>query len=89
MAWTIEFTETAKRQLKSLDRPWQLKILDYLEKDIAHLDDPRTRGKALVGDRKGLWRFRVGDFRVVCDIIEQELLILAVVIGHRKDIYRA
>ena len=88
MAWKLEFTDTAKRQLAKMDRAWQSKILDYLESDIANLPDPRGRGKALVGDKKGLWRYRLGDFRIVCDILDAELVIVAVLIGHRKEIYR-
>ncbi|MCI0734253.1 MAG: type II toxin-antitoxin system RelE/ParE family toxin, partial [Methylococcaceae bacterium] len=61
MAWKIEFLETAKRQLHKLDKPWQAAILDYLETEIAPLENPRSRGKSLVGDKRGLWRYRVGD----------------------------
>lgn len=66
MAWSVEFNDTAKRQLSKLDRKWQAAILDYLEDQIATLDDPRSRGKPLVGDGKGLWRYRVGDYRILC-----------------------
>lgn len=87
MVWRVEFLATAKRQLKKLDRPWQAAILDYLEDEIAPLADPRSRGKALVGDKRGLWRYRVGDYRIVCEIQDEQLVIAAVLIGHRSAVY--
>lgn len=87
MVWRIEFLENAKRELKKLDKRWQLAILDYLDDEIAGLDNPRSRGKSLVGDKQGLWRYRVGDYRVVCEIRDSQLLIVAITIGHRKHIY--
>ena len=88
MAWNVELIDTAKRQLAKLDRKWQAAILDYLEDEIAALDDPRTRGKPLVGDRKGLWRYRVGDYRILCELRDSELIVLVVTIGHRRQVYR-
>lgn len=88
MAWNIEFLDTAKRQLGKLDRQWQNAILHYLEDEIAPLGDARHRGKALVGDKRGLWRYRVGNCRIVCDIQDENLLILALSIGHRRDVYK-
>ncbi len=88
MAWNVELTDTAKRQLAKLDRQWQAAILDYLEDEIATLDDPRRRGKPLVGDRKGLWRYRVGDYRLLCELRGKELIVLVVAIGHRREVYR-
>jgi len=87
LAWNVELTATAQKQLKKLDRKWQAAILDYLEDEIAPLDDPRSRGKALMGDKKGIWRYRVGDYRVLCKIMDSELVIAAITIGHRKDVY--
>jgi mRNA interferase RelE/StbE len=88
LAWNVELTDTAKRQLAKLDRQWQAAILDYLEDEIATLDDPRGRGKPLVGDRKGLWRYRVGDYRLLCELRGKELIVLVVAIGHRREVYR-
>lgn len=87
MAWKVEFLSTAKRELKKLDKRWQMAILDYLEDEIAGLEDPRSRGKSLVGDKQGLWRYRVADYRIVCEIHDAELLIVAITIGHRKNVY--
>jgi mRNA interferase RelE/StbE len=88
LAWNVEFLDTAKRQLAKLDRQWQAAILDYLEDQIAPLDDPRSRGKPLVGDRKGLWRYRVGDYRILCELRDDDLIVLVVTIGHRRQVYR-
>lgn len=88
MAWNVEFLDTAKRQLRKIDKTWQAAILDYLEDEIAPLQDPRSRGKALVGDKQGLWRYRVGDYRILCEIRDTELVITAVAIGHRREVYR-
>ena len=88
MAWTIDLTSTAERQLKKLDRRWQRRILDHMEHEVAGLADPRMRGKALVGDKKGLWRYRVGDYRVMCQIDDGRLVVLVIAIGHRKEVYR-
>lgn len=88
MAWTVEFTRTAEKQLRKLDRQWQLAILDYLEQDVAMAADPRSKGKALKGDLHQFWRYRVGEYRVICDIRDGEMVILAVIIGHRSEVYR-
>lgn len=87
MTWRVDFLASAKRDLKNIDKRWQLAILDYLEDEIASLDNPRSRGKSLVGDKQGLWRYRVGDYRIICQIVDTELLILAIMIGHRKNVY--
>lgn len=87
MVWSVEFTTTAEKQLKKIDRKWQRIILDYLEDEIAGMGNPRSRGKGLAGDMKGVWRYRVGDYRILCRILDAELVILVVTIGHRKDVY--
>ena len=79
MAWTIKFTKTSQRQLKKLDRSLALRVLDYMDKRVALLDDPRSQGKNLVGPRLGsYWRYRVGDLRVICDIQDNVLTVLVV-----------
>jgi mRNA interferase RelE/StbE len=91
LAWNVELIDTAKRQLAKLDRKWQAVILDDLddlEDEIAPLDDPRSRGNPLVGDRKGLWRYRVGDYRILCELQDNDLIVLVVTIGHRCEVYR-
>lgn len=89
MAWTIKYTESSLRQLKRLDKPVALRILDFMDERIALLADPRAAGKNLVGPRMGsYWRYRVGDVRVICDIQDHALVILVVEVGHRREIYR-
>ena len=89
MAWIINYTESALRQLKKLDRPTALRILDYINERVALADDPRILGKSLVGPKLGAyWRYRVGDVRVICNIQDGELCVLVVEIGHRKQVYR-
>lgn len=88
MAWSVEFKATAKRQLAKLDRQWQTAILDYLEDQIAPLDNPRSRGKPLISSHKGLWRYRVGSYRILCELRDKELVVLVVVVAHRRQVYR-
>lgn len=88
MAWTIEYTETAREQLRKLDRQVARRILDYMDERIATLDDPRSAGKALKGPLGELWSYRAGDYRLLCDIRDGALRILVVRIGHRRDVYR-
>lgn len=86
---TIEFTDTAKKQLKKLDREAGARIVDYLYNRVALVSDPRTLAKPLVGEGfKGLWRFRVGDYRIICDIVDEQLVVVVLAIGHRRDVYR-
>lgn len=87
--WTVSLADTAAKQLKKLAKknPQQAQqIISYL-KDIAKLENPRERGKGLVGDLSGLWRYRVGDYRIICEINKNELLITALDLGHRREIY--
>lgn len=88
MAWTIKYADTAVRQLKKLDRPVARRILDYMDDRVATAENPHSLGKALTGPMGGLWRFRVGDYRVVCEIRDDELVVLVLEIGDRKEIYR-
>ncbi len=87
MAWTIEYVRSAEKQLGRIDRSWQRRILDYMDTNIATLTDPRDRGKTLVGDQSGFWRYRVGDYRIICSIDEAIRVVLVLKIGHRRDVY--
>ena len=82
----IEYTETARKQLRKLDRTMQKRILDYMD-EVALLENPRSRGKALVENMRGLWRYRVGNYRVICEIQDSRIIISVLKIGHRKNIY--
>lgn len=87
VAWTIKFTEKADKEMRKLDKQVSARILAALG-EVSRLDDPRLRGKALTGNFSGLWRYRVGDWRVVCDLIDGELVVLVVEVAHRRNAYR-
>jgi mRNA interferase RelE/StbE len=87
VSWTINFSEVALKQLKKLDKQIAKRIIDYLEKRICIVDDPKQQGKALAYNKSGLWRYRVGDYRIICQINDETITILVLEIGHRKDIY--
>lgn len=88
MAWSIEVTKTAAKQLSKLDRNEAKQISSFLRERIISLSNPRDLGKALTGNMAGLWRYRVGDFRVICEIQDNQLVVLVVELGHRREIYR-
>jgi mRNA interferase RelE/StbE len=88
LSWTIEYTRTAETQLRKLDKQTARRILDYLDGKIALLDNPRTRGKALSGRLGELWRYRIGDYRVICEIQDNIMRILVLEAGHRKQVYK-
>ncbi|MCZ9892557.1 type II toxin-antitoxin system RelE/ParE family toxin [Brachyspira hyodysenteriae] len=82
----VSITRTAKKSLEKLDRNIQKRILDFLSY-LETLENPRVKGKSLKGELKEYWRYRVGDYRILSKIIDNELIILVIDIGHRKDIY--
>lgn len=87
--WTVSFAESAKKQLTKLAKknPQQAQqIINYL-KNLTTLENPRDKGKGLVGEFSGLWRYRVGDYRIICHIHNGELLITTLQIGHRREVY--
>ena len=86
MAWRIEFTGSARKQLKKLDKEEARLVLSFLRQRVAPLEDPRQSGKPLKGQFAELWRYRVGDYRIVCDIRDDEVLVLVIRVGHRKDV---
>lgn len=83
---TLIYSDLALKQLKKMDKPVSKRIVDYMD-DVARLENPRERGKILVGNLLGFWRYRVGDYRVLCKIRDQELIISVVDVGHRKEVY--
>ena len=88
MAWAIEYAETAKKQLRKLDRVAARRIVDFMDERVAVSDDPRGIGKALKGPLGDLWRYRVGDYRVLCDIQDKVLTVLVLRIGNRREVSR-
>lgn len=87
MAWRIEVDKDVQRAMRKMDRQVARRITSKL-REISLLDDPRSTGKALVGNMAGLWRYRVGDYRIVCDIEDAALLVLVVDVAHRREVYR-
>jgi mRNA interferase RelE/StbE len=85
--WVYKFDERALRELQKLDRRAQKEIIAYLHKRVATPADPRRFGKPLRAELAGLWRYRVRDYRLLCQIQDNVLLVLVVSVGHRKNIY--
>ena len=83
----VILTDTFKKQLKKLDAAISKRVLDYLEQ-VELLDNPRSRGKALTSNLSGLWRYRVGNYRILCRIRDDELIITVIEIAHRSTVYR-
>lgn len=89
MAWIIKYTESSSKQLKKLDQQIALRVLDYMDERVAVLDDPRSLGKNLKGPKIGeYWRYRVGDIRVICNILDGQMMVLVIEIGNRREVYR-
>jgi mRNA interferase RelE/StbE len=89
MAWIVELSATATRQVENLDVQHAKRILKFVYERLVKLDSPRDIGKALHGSNLGeFWKYRVGDFRLICRIEDERLVVLVLQVGHRKDIYR-
>jgi mRNA interferase RelE/StbE len=88
MAWKIELSQEADRQLGKLDPQIAQRILKFLHERVARLDNPRSIGEALRGSKLGeFWRYRVGNYRLICSIEDKLVIILALRIGHRREVY--
>ena len=83
---TYKFTNKARKQFLKLDKPVQNRISKYMN-EVASLENPRSRGRGLTGNLAGTWRYRVGDYRVFCKIMDDKLIIEVVKVGHRSDVY--
>lgn len=88
MTWRVEFESQAEKELSRLDPQYARRILKYLHERIATDDDPRRFGDPLRHGLSGLWKYRIGDYRVICDIRDEVLLVLVVRIGHRRHVYK-
>ena len=88
MSWQIETTRKLDKEFKKLDRYTQKLIYGWITKNINATTDPRQFGKPLTGDLSGLWRYRIGDYRLICKLKDEDFIILAISIGHRRGIYR-
>jgi mRNA interferase RelE/StbE len=89
MAWNVELSESADREIDKLDPQDRERILKFLHQRVAKLDDPRSLGAALRGPELGeFWKYRVGDYRLISKIEDDRLVVLVLRVGHRKEIYR-
>ncbi|MCZ7891193.1 MULTISPECIES: type II toxin-antitoxin system RelE family toxin [Agrobacterium] len=89
MIWTIEYHTLVQKEMRKINPEVRRRIRSFLHERLAALDDPRQTGVALQGSELGnYWRYRVGDYRIICDIQDHKLVVLVVEIGHRREIYR-
>jgi mRNA interferase RelE/StbE len=89
MTWKIEFLPVAEKDLKKIDPSIARRILNFLDQRISRLEDPRSLGEALKGPKLGkYWKYRIGNYRIICRIKAKEILILVISVGHRKSVYR-
>ena len=87
MTFRVVFTESARKELKKLDKYTQKIILLWLQKNLDGCTDPRIHGKALTANKVGQWRYRVGDYRILASIEDDKLVILVIAVGHRREVY--
>jgi len=88
LPWTIEFTPKAGKALARLGKEAETRVFTFMRERVAGLSDPRTLGEPLKDPRfAGLWRYRTGDYRVLCDIQDEKVKILVVVVGNRREVY--
>ncbi|GLY63340.1 translation repressor RelE [Pectobacterium carotovorum subsp. carotovorum] len=87
MVWRINYSDRALKSLRKMDKQTARRIVDFMDLRIAVAADPRQSGKPLKGELGEFWRYRVGDYRILCEIRDDELVILAATIGHRREVY--
>jgi mRNA interferase RelE/StbE len=89
LAWRIEFDPDSAKELRKLDRPVQQRLLGFLRLRVAPLEDPRSIGEALAGARLGsFWKYRVGDWRLICDLQDERIVVRVLRVGHRREAHR-
>ena len=88
MKYKVVFTDRAKKQIKKLDRSVAALIIGWIEKNLENCENPRIYGKNLIANKSGQWRYRIGDYRIICEIQDEKITILVLEIGHRKSIYQ-
>ncbi len=87
MSYYVETTPRFDKEFKKLDKYTQQMIKSWIGKNLQNCENPRAHGKGLTANKSGQWRYRIGDYRLLCLIQDQELIILALTVGHRRDIY--
>lgn len=88
MSYAVHYTDRAVKELKKLDKYTRQMLKAWIDKNLVGCDDPRVHGKALTANRIGQWRYRIGDYRLICSIEDGRLVILALSVGHRSEIYK-
>ena len=89
MKYSVETTARFDNEFKKLDRYTQRMIKNWIDKNLVDTENPRQRGKGLTANRSGQWRYRIGDYRLICQINDNKLVILALSVGHRREIYKS
>ncbi len=87
MAYKVLFTDQAAKEIKKLDKLTKIILEKWLNKHLVECDNPRALGNCLTSNKSGLWRYRIGNYRLICDIKDDELIILALTFGHRSEVY--
>ena len=87
MSYSIETTPRFDKEFKKLDKYTQKLIKAWINKNLVGTDNPRAHGKGLTSNRSSQWRYRIGDYRLICQIQDNELVILALTVGHRSEVY--
>jgi mRNA interferase RelE/StbE len=88
LAWTVDFDPRALKELEKLERIAQRRIVQFLQKRVLGRNDPRDLGKALTGDKVGLWRYRIGDYRLICRVDDGNEAVRVLRVAHRREAYR-
>jgi len=86
--WILRFSDRARKNLKGIDKPISKLIIDFLYENLETEENPRRLGKPLTGNLKNFWRYRVGDYRIICEIKDREFKVIAVKVAHRREIYK-
>ena len=84
MKYNVELSDRFKREFKKLDKYTQKIIRSWIDKNLVGTENPRQYGKGLTANRSGQWRYRIGDYRLICQIEDSELIVLALSVGHRR-----
>ncbi|MBR2527307.1 MAG: type II toxin-antitoxin system RelE/ParE family toxin [Blautia sp.] len=86
--YNVELSDRFKREFRKLDKYTQKIIRAWIDKNLVNCENPREYGKGLTANRSGQWRYRIGDYRLICSIEDERLVILALTVGHRSEIYK-
>lgn len=86
--YQVKYSERVTKEFKKLDKYTRQMIYSWIGKNLVGCEDPRQHGKGLTANKSGQWRYRIGDYRLICQINDNELIILALSVGHRRDVYK-